>query len=150
MLVGWVAVKAGLGLYSLSKAVADPLGAVEDTVRGAAVADKRRQLARLKTGTGLKRVRVGPGPQGFKMVSGDDPQLAIARAQLEAELAELLAVEKEETAADEAQAPGIGMLKAADRVYGTWGPVLPAAVVGGNILMEFFRVRRERVGGTVP
>lgn len=138
VLVGWVSVKAGMGLYELSKAAVDPTGAVADSARGVEIALLRNQIRTLKR----------PVRRGARLQSEAGRATALAKA--EEKLGVLMAVEHETIKADEAATPGLGMLKAADRMYGTWGPVLPAAVVGGNILMEFLRVRRERVGREVP
>ena len=137
ILVGWVSVKAGLGLYGLSKTVADPAGAAEDSARGVEIASLRYNIKRLE----------GPA-QGVGLLVPQktrEANLAKARVRLE----ELLAADKAVAESDEAEVPGIGMLKAADRMYGVYGPVLPMAVVGGNILMEVLRIRRERVVRTV-
>jgi hypothetical protein len=136
VLVGWVAVKAGLGLYELSRVVSDPEGAAQDKAREIEVAMVRNQIRVLK------------GQKGPLDILQTDAARAAKLAKAEGRLGDLLAALDESVKVDE-ETPGIGMLKAADRMYGKYGPVLPAAVVGGNIFMEVMRIKRERNGKTL-
>jgi hypothetical protein len=136
-LVLWSSVKIGLSLHLLSKLVVDPVGAAEDSARGIEISELRKQIRMLKRA-------VRPGSR-LQSEAGRSAALVTA----EARLAELLEMDDETVEVDKEQSPGLGMLKSADRVLGKWGPVLPLAVVGGNIFMEVMRIRRERHVGTV-
>ena len=142
VLVSWVAVKAGLGLYDVTKALQDPVGAAEDSARGIAIAEQRRRIEVLKK-QGKKRVRVMGGPQGIRTVEQDDPVVMVALGEAQSELDRLLA-EDIEVKAVSPESPGIGELKQVNQVLDKWLPVAPAAITGGTILLEILRIRRER------
>jgi len=149
--VGWVGVKVGLGLYEFTKMAQDPVGAAEDVARGVALAEKRIRLKALKKRLAeYPEMRTGLAREGSfaarflgaKTVESEIEQLMVLVAEEEAELLELRAEQAEVDEGEEA--PGIPMLRNFDRFLGKYGPVTPVAIMGGNILMEVLRIRRER------
>jgi len=152
LLVGWAAVKAGLGLYSVQRAIADPVGAADEAARGVLLAGKRSELAmlekRLRETRSNPNMRTGYAREGSlaqRLMGAPTLEDEVARleAEVEAGRVELVALREEDEAAA-ADAPGISTLKRLDAFLGEYGPVGPAAVTGANILLEVLRVRRER------
>ena len=151
VLVSWVAVKAGLGLHEVTKAISDPVGAAEDAARAVVLSEQRLRLKQLKQ----RRAEVRQGQRtglaregslaarflGAKTLEGEIERLD---AEVRGAEADLLLMEREDAQAAEVDSPGIPMLKNANNMLDRWVPVAPAAIVGTHILLEVLRVKRER------